>query len=198
VDKKPLIGVCICAVVLLVLGSLSNVVGYQSVKSTTVNDSPLFQTRTQRAINIDSKGLLTSEYLGKGKDTLLILIANDRALLYQKVIDGIRSMDETTFNNFVTMVIHQKNLVPKLKNINSQDIITGLTQLKNNQNILPNHNFALNDKVHAIPMFSTQGIACIIYNILNFILGLFVWFYMLLSTILIEDCLYTISTMCCR
>ncbi len=27
-DKKPLIGVSICAVVLLVLGSLTNVVGY--------------------------------------------------------------------------------------------------------------------------------------------------------------------------
>ncbi|MCX6661592.1 MAG: hypothetical protein NTY91_03480 [Euryarchaeota archaeon] len=32
-DKKPLIGVSICAVVLLILGSLSNVVGYQSVQS---------------------------------------------------------------------------------------------------------------------------------------------------------------------
>jgi len=32
-DKKPLIGVSICAVVLLVLGSLSNVVGYQTVQS---------------------------------------------------------------------------------------------------------------------------------------------------------------------
>ncbi len=32
-DKKPLIVVSLCAVVLLVLGSLSNVVGYQSVKS---------------------------------------------------------------------------------------------------------------------------------------------------------------------
>jgi hypothetical protein len=32
-DKKPLIGVSIIAVILLVLGSLSNVVGYQSVKS---------------------------------------------------------------------------------------------------------------------------------------------------------------------
>ena len=32
-DKKPLIVVSICAVVLLVLGSLSNVVGYQLVKS---------------------------------------------------------------------------------------------------------------------------------------------------------------------
>jgi len=37
VDKKPLIGVSICAVVLLVLGSLSNVVGYQIDKTTQKN-----------------------------------------------------------------------------------------------------------------------------------------------------------------
>jgi len=46
VDKKPLIAVSLCAVVLLLLGSLSNVVGYQSVKS-TVNDSPLFSISEQ-------------------------------------------------------------------------------------------------------------------------------------------------------
>jgi hypothetical protein len=39
-DKKPLIGVSICAVVLLVLGSLTNVVGYQSVKLTE-NHAPI-------------------------------------------------------------------------------------------------------------------------------------------------------------
>jgi len=36
-DKKPLIGVSICAVVLLILGSLSNVVGYQTVQSSNQN-----------------------------------------------------------------------------------------------------------------------------------------------------------------
>jgi len=35
--KKPLIGVSICAVVLLVLGSLSNVVGYQTVQSSNLS-----------------------------------------------------------------------------------------------------------------------------------------------------------------
>jgi hypothetical protein len=38
-DKKPLIGVSICAVVLLVLGSLSNVVGYQSKESKGMPES---------------------------------------------------------------------------------------------------------------------------------------------------------------
>jgi hypothetical protein len=48
-DKKPLIGVSICAVVLLILGSLSNVVGYQTVQSSN-----------QKVINsrVDQKELL--------------------------------------------------------------------------------------------------------------------------------------------
>ena len=68
-DKKPLIVLSICAVVLLVLGSLTNVVGYQSVKSTTVNDSPLFNMRTQRATNHE-QNILTFQYLGMGKENL--------------------------------------------------------------------------------------------------------------------------------
>ncbi len=36
-DKKPLIGISLCAVVLLVLGSLSNVVGYNTVQSSNQN-----------------------------------------------------------------------------------------------------------------------------------------------------------------
>jgi hypothetical protein len=47
-DKRPLIVVSLCAVVLLVMSSLSNVVGYQLVKSTTVNNSLLFQPWTQK------------------------------------------------------------------------------------------------------------------------------------------------------
>jgi len=39
-DKKPLIGVSICAVFLLVLGSLTNVVGYKPIKYTMNNQDP--------------------------------------------------------------------------------------------------------------------------------------------------------------
>ena len=47
-DKKPLMVVSISAVVLLVMASLTNVVGYQSVKP-TVDDSLFFQQSTQKA-----------------------------------------------------------------------------------------------------------------------------------------------------
>jgi hypothetical protein len=58
-NKKPLFGVSICAVVLLVLGSLSNVVGYQTVQSSnqqTIKENVsqkelLFQTIVEVANN---------------------------------------------------------------------------------------------------------------------------------------------------
>src|SRR5512139_3909158 len=96
----------ISAVVLLVLGSLSNVVGYQSVKSTTVSDSPLFKTRTQRATN-QQQNIITSRYLGMGiNHNLLILPRPDETDSLGEVTNRIRTIDESTFNRFVWNVVH--------------------------------------------------------------------------------------------
>jgi hypothetical protein len=85
VDKKPLIGVSICAVVLLVLGSLSTVVGYQSVQSSNqkiINDKVdqkelLFQTILDLANNKEiQRVIFTSQmnlhYFTSGMKTLPI------------------------------------------------------------------------------------------------------------------------------
>jgi len=60
------VGISITAVVLLVLGSLSNVVGYQSANSSTVFDSPLFKIKMQRTIH-QQQNIIRSYYLGKGE-----------------------------------------------------------------------------------------------------------------------------------
>jgi hypothetical protein len=136
VDKKPLIGVSICAVVLLVLGSLSNVVGYQSVKSTTVNDSPLFQTRTQRATN-QQQNSITSQYLGMGINALSFPLRDTNTKMIQKFIDRIRTMDDDTFNRFIDYVVNQINHKNNLKSVDVNDFIKGLRQIrKNTQNIV--------------------------------------------------------------
>jgi len=204
-DKKPLIGVSICAVVLLILGSLSNVVGYQSVKSKAINDSPLFSMRTQMAIYKDSKGILTSEYLGKGRDTLLIPMPDNKTLLYQKVIDRISRMDEATFNNFITMVIHLIHKEPQFKSINSQKLIPLLYQLRNNQNIFPSKNINVTDNANIIPItyhyLTYCPLQCLIVFIEEIIVDIFfIGFIILLTIFLGEDCLNppTSMTMCCH
>ena len=73
-DKKPLIGVSICAVVLLVLGSLSNVVGYQTVQISQQNiikerinqRELLFQTICDIANNKEIQRIILKSQIGRG------------------------------------------------------------------------------------------------------------------------------------
>jgi len=74
VDKKPLIVVSICAVVLLVLGSLSNVVGYQSVQTSQHNlikerikqKELLFQTIVDIANNKEIQRIILKSQISRG------------------------------------------------------------------------------------------------------------------------------------
>jgi hypothetical protein len=151
-DKYPLIGVSICAVVLLVLGSLSNVVGYQSVKS-TVNDSPLFQTRTKRATNQQTNSI-TSQYLGMGRGSPLQFQSRDsRTEQLNKVIDVISKMDDKTFTRFTELCIRKiregntfsetnNEIIQMLQLLQKQSktIILSFTN-KNKQEWLPTYDF---------------------------------------------------------
>ena len=73
-DKRPLIGVSICAVVLLILASLSNVVGYQTVQSSnqTVIDNEvnqkemLFQTILDIANNKEIQRVILNSEITRG------------------------------------------------------------------------------------------------------------------------------------
>jgi len=127
-DKKPLIGVSVCAVVLLVLGSLTNVVGYQSVKS-TVNDSPLFNVRTQRATNQQQYNII-SKYLGKGMYALTFPLRDDKTEQLKKAIDFIGKMDDTTFTRFTELSIQKIRQDKSLKDTNPNDIEKTLKLMK--------------------------------------------------------------------
>ena len=72
-DKKPLIVVSILAVVLLVMGSLSNVVGYQSVQTSQqnivkerINQELLFQTICAIANNKQIQRIILKSQMSRG------------------------------------------------------------------------------------------------------------------------------------
>ena len=133
-DRNPLIGICICAVVLLVLGSLSNVVGYQTVKSTEVNDSPLFSTRTQRATN-QQQNILTSQYLGMGKDSIPFPLLDNKTSMNQKFINQIRTMDDNAFSKFVKYAVRLLTQQGTVKYSDTKDIEKGFYQLRKNSEV---------------------------------------------------------------
>jgi hypothetical protein len=131
-DKKPLIGISICAVVLLVLGSLSNVVGYQSMKS-TMSDSPLFNIRTLSATN-QQQNILTSQYLGMGKVNdlnLFIPIRDNERILLQKALNRLYGMDDETFTKFLEQVLFWLSTQEKYNKNNVPQLIITLNNLNN-------------------------------------------------------------------
>lgn len=137
IQKRLVLGGSILAVVLLVMGSLSNVVGYQSVKS-SVSDSPLFQTRTQRAISSRSNSnILSSRYLGKGFTVFLFPLQDSYEGLIKKCVERIRAMDESTYHRFISVVVNKIQYNDNLKDLNVKDVIKGLYQIRaNNQGIM--------------------------------------------------------------
>jgi hypothetical protein len=158
------------AVAILILVSFTNVVGIQSTTSDSINDSPLFSIRTNKATNNENNRVLTSNYLGKGFNVLSFPCRDTNAELIQKFIDRIRTMDDDTFYRFIDYAVNQINHNPKLKNINSQGVIAVLYQLKNNQHILPNQNIELDEKANWLPSTGTNEVICLIENIITFII----------------------------
>ena len=137
-DKKPLIGVSIIAVVLLVLGSLTNVVGYQQVQSTAVNDSPLFSVRAKRAIKQTNGETLTSDYLGRGiESNFQFPIRENRTERLQKCVDIIKKMDDKEFSKFQSLVVSRFYEDKNNKNINSIHVLSLLKQIRSNTKELP-------------------------------------------------------------
>ena len=129
-DKKPLIGVSIVAVVLLVLGSLTNVVGYQTVKSTAVNESPLFSLRTQKANNY-LNNVISSQYLGKGKDSLLQFpIRDNKTELLKTVFESIKNMDDATFQRFLVLLRQCLKETTSLNEMHLIEINEVLTEIR--------------------------------------------------------------------
>jgi len=117
-NKKILFG-SIISVAVLVGVSFTSVVGYNTVKSTSGEASPLFNIRTNKAIDEKSNDL-TCNYVGKSK-VANIKFSRKEVTTIQHTINIIKLMDDETFAKFMKLTIHEllKNNVIDYKDIPS-------------------------------------------------------------------------------
>jgi hypothetical protein len=185
-NKYPLIGVSILAVVLLVLGSLSNVVGYQSVQSTASSGSPLFTVRTKRAISQAGQTIVTSNYLGKGTGNLLQIPAIDnKTETLKRTIEIISKMDDKTFEQFTETII-RKARQDKTITFTNNEIIQILQLLRKQSKTFL---FYLTNKDTHEPMPTYEGVTfcvwapgCFIIDVIMLLFMLFIYIPLLLIT----------------
>lgn len=106
-DRKIFIG-SIIAVAILILVSFTSVVGYNSVES-NVRASPLFNIRSKRAIGEENKNILTTDYIGKQNKVVIPFLIPARAIMIKTIIERIKEIDDSTFNQLLLYVIYASN-----------------------------------------------------------------------------------------
>jgi hypothetical protein len=137
-EKKPLIGVSLCAVVLLVLASLSTVMGHQSVKS-TMNDSPLFTSRTQRAIR-QPLSVLSPQYLGKTRKIPFSIPFKDSGTeTITLIVACIKRMDDASLRRLAFLITSTHPRPSDIQGFNqpveTEEIFEGLQEIRDNPDI---------------------------------------------------------------
>jgi hypothetical protein len=127
--KRILLG-SILAVAILIFLSFTNVVGYRTNNSNSVDISPLFDTRTNRAIEQD-KSFYSNDYIGKGEEIKIHFPKKDNEKeLFCKYIEAINQMDKKTFNNLKTAVISQVNKDEELREIGIYNILLAINLMR--------------------------------------------------------------------
>jgi len=163
-EKRILIG-SIIAVVILVLVSFTGVVGYQTTKSSAVaKASPLFNVRSKRAIDKDSKDI-ACDYVGKGEESVLSIPKRDgRTALLQKFIDRISKMDEETCDKYINELFNRLIQEDKIRDSYINRLVTEINQLKINSEKLMNYLFDEKLDPPFFTMFWFSG--CILFYVL--------------------------------
>lgn len=172
-DKKPLIVVSLCAVALLVLDSLSNVVGYQSVKSTTLSDSPLFMMRTKKAINQEINPICQSNYLGKERETYLRFpIKDTKTELTQYIFNILNKMTDNQLDQLLKKIISYRfeNKIDKITLSNYEYII----------NKFKTNNLVINNEMKTDSMFYTTDNYCFTYGGFRCLLKIIIYIIILI------------------
>jgi hypothetical protein len=154
--KNPLIGVCIIAVVFLILGSLSNVVGYQSINTSQQNLTKerinqrelLFQTIVDIANNNEIQRIILKSQMSRGIFTTseLPVLTNNQlkqiyliGLMLSKFISKSRIHSITQQYKLINPGMQKEisALIEKDATLNAE-----ITQLKNSECDCENENTA--------------------------------------------------------
>ena len=135
--KKKLIVASFLVAVIIILTSLTSVIGVQTTKTSFTNISPLFSNRLTTMID-KNNGEINSNYIGKG--TSLNLFSNKKSYVrgwMDKAIRIIQSNPEIIDTIFarVEKIPYTMKLL-KENGISKNDLTKYATQLKNNHSLL--------------------------------------------------------------
>jgi hypothetical protein len=188
-DKRPLIVISLCAVVLLVMGSLSNVVGFQTVQSSNQNiikerinqRELLFQTIVDIANNMDIQRIILKSQMSRGIFSTSDIPVVTKKHLKQMYILGVmlsRFISKSRIQSLIGEYhFNNQEIQQKISAVIEKDVTlrNEITQLQNPECDCENENTTglWHFPVLCTILFSMAGIT----GFLSLLFGLFFDFY---------------------
>jgi hypothetical protein len=175
-DKKPLIMVSLGAVVLLILGSLSNVVGYQSVQTSQQNvikerinqRELLFQTIVDIANNKDIQRIILKSQMSRGifpPSEIPVITKNQIRQMYFVGLILSKVISKSRIQSITGKYQFNKGLQNEISAVIEKDttLNSGITQLKDSECDCENE---INEEKISTKDFSDTPIVCGFFLIL--------------------------------
>jgi len=187
--NKILIAGSICAVVILIGVSFTSVVGYSS-KQTNSIESPLYNLRTNRAIE-NSEDVTTCDYVGKGRESVLSFpTTNDKIVEMLNLIQKMKSKD---FERFIRDVIKYGKNMGNIDNIAIREIIKSFYKIRENPEMFDYEELDFTDREPFC------GIIWGIYGVITIFITVVVFIFALFAIVIktsIEDCFESLLATC--
>ncbi len=145
-NKKALV-ISISAAVLIVLASLSSVIGTNIVKSDAERSiaSPLFAVRTQRSLDKEEAKKISANYLGKGKQLNILLPKKSMAQVW--IDKAIKIFDTNPV--LIDKLLERLDKTPYFaRMLNKHDV--SKQDIKNYIRIIKNNPLALTEEIENI------------------------------------------------
>ena len=185
-NKKILTIGSIIVCIILVLVTFTSVVGFQSVESSGVRGSPLFEVRGKRALGEDSR-TPTCNYLKKG-EIFLFPPRDSETSLNERFIEAITKIDDDEFDGFIQIVFNRLKKDKTLTDRTINDVIQSLylLRLKPNdmKNIINNADETSLTEFYLCTVDGHWSPGCIIYFIGVMIVALLLALFFYLATVL--------------
>ena len=171
--------------------------GYSSVKS-DLKVSPLFNIRTSRAIDKESKDFIY-DYIRMGKESILSIPNRDGLVVVeQQLIEVLYKIKEKRFDRIIDLIIKYIHQREDFQEFEEKDIFQFLNQLKSNPDKIKPHYLNGEENKLSTSFCETYGyypcitvdfgvigfIGCILVPLLSNILNLLVWISEFISYIL--------------
>ncbi len=192
--KNKMMCISIIVLFIIVLSTITSVIGFQTFNISKKNHSPLFRIKSIKINNQETINNLKIDYLGKNLNKFIpFSIKNNTLFLFREIVDGISKMNDINFKKFLDKTISSLKISKEVNEKYLAKIKEIFIFIKENPNEAKKFPFKFKQHSYTLdcppPTFSSNPRICFSVFVFLFIaiLTIPIWLPIYLALMFIKD-----------